>query len=47
MRTALALLLALPLKYDLTIDDATNGVPVGIMDETSHATGFARMQIKG
>jgi hypothetical protein len=34
-------------KYDLTIDDKTNDVSVGIMDDTSHVTGFARMQISG
>jgi hypothetical protein len=33
-------------KYDLTIDDRTDDVSVGIMDDTSHVTGFARMQIK-
>jgi len=32
-------------KYDLTIDDKTEGVSVGIMDDTSHATGFATMPI--
>jgi hypothetical protein len=33
-------------KYDLTIDAKTDDVSVGIMDDTSHVTGFARMQIK-
>jgi len=33
-------------KYDLTIDDRTDDVSVGIMDDTSHVTGFARLQIK-
>jgi VWFA-related protein len=33
-------------KYDLTVDDRTDDVSVGIMDDTSHVTGFARMQIK-
>ena len=32
-------------KYDLTIDDKTDGVSVGIMDDASHATGFATLQI--
>lgn len=32
-------------KYDLTIDDKTDGVSVGIMDDTSHVTGFASMPI--
>ena len=32
-------------KYDLTIDDKTEGVSVGIMDDTSHVTGFATLQI--
>jgi VWFA-related protein len=33
-------------KYDLTIDDKTDGVSVGIMDDTSHVTGFATLQIQ-
>jgi len=33
-------------KYDLAIDDKTDDVSVGIMDDTSHVTGFARLQIK-
>jgi len=32
-------------KYDLTIDDKTEGVSVGIMDDTSHVTGFATLPI--
>jgi len=32
-------------KYDLTIDDRTEGVSVGIMDDTSHVTGFATLPI--
>jgi len=32
-------------KYDLTIDDKTDGVSVGIMDDTSHVTGFATLPI--
>jgi len=31
-------------KYDLTVDDRTEGVSVGIMDDTSHVTGFATLQ---
>jgi len=30
-------------KYDLIVDDRTDNVSVGIMDDTSHATGFAAM----
>jgi len=33
-------------KYDLTVDDKTEGVSVGIIDDTSHVTGFATLQIK-
>jgi VWFA-related protein len=32
-------------KYDLTIDDKTEGVSVGIMDDTSHVTGFATLPV--
>jgi hypothetical protein len=32
-------------KYDLTIDDKTDGVSVGIMDDASHVTGFATLAI--
>ena len=32
-------------KYDLTIDTRTEGVSVGIMDDTSHVTGFATLPI--
>jgi len=37
---------AITVKYDLTIDDKTEGVSVGIMDDTSHVTGFATLPIK-
>lgn len=32
------------IKYDLTVDEKTEGVSVGIMDDTSHVTGFATLQ---
>ena len=34
-------------KYDLTVDDKTESVSVGIMDDTSHATGFVTMPLTG
>jgi VWFA-related protein len=34
-------------KYDLTIDAKTEDVSLGIMDDTSHATGFAVMKLNG
>jgi VWFA-related protein len=37
---------SITVKYDLTIDDRTEGVSVGIMDDTSHVTGFATLPIK-
>jgi VWFA-related protein len=32
-------------RYELTVDDKTEDVSVGIMDDTSHATGFATMKL--
>jgi VWFA-related protein len=34
-------------RYDLAVDDKTQGVSLGIMDDTSHATGFAMMKLPG
>jgi len=32
-------------RYDLAVDERTENVSVGIMDDTSHATGFVTMPI--